>query len=82
MNTRFDEITPKVWMVNESDPWPEAYIAIIFGAEDQLGKILKKDQKLFFSLSEALNRAKDLKIKYSVKQIRIFYPNQGSIIVK
>lgn len=83
MKTKHDGSTPHgVWIVNESDPWPDPYIAIIFREAKLLSSALKEDQKIFIRLDEALNRAHVLKEKYNAKQIRLFYSTQISIIVK
>lgn len=70
----------QLWLVSESDPKPDNYIAL-FCVDTNSNK-----NRLGFSVytnsKEALDRAKHLQLKYEVKQIRLFYPNSVSIIIK
>ncbi len=69
------------WMVYEGNPWPDLYIAITFGDEETLRETSKMDGRIFHQLDEALSHARMLQERYSVRQIRLFYPNQISLIV-
>lgn len=70
----------QVWLVSESNPKPDNYIAIFCvdanSKKDRLGFTVYPNSK------EAMGRAKHLQIKYAAKQIRLFYPNSVSIIIK
>ena len=70
----------KIWLVCETNPWPDNYVGIFFFTK------VSKENKHGFSthhtIQSAIIRAKFLLEKYEVKQIRLFYPNRESIIVK
>lgn len=70
----------QIWIVSESNPKPDNYIAVFCLSENH------KRKKIGFSVHpnsrEALARAKYLQTKYEAKQIRLFYPNSVSIIIK
>ncbi|SMG48305.1 hypothetical protein SAMN05661096_03446 [Marivirga sericea] len=70
----------QVWLVSESNPKPDNYIAIFCvdakSKKDRLGFTVYPNSK------EAMGRAKYLQVKYAAKQIRLFYPNSVSIIIK
>lgn len=70
----------QLWLVSESNPKPDNYIAIFCvdakSKKDRLGFSVYPNSK------EALGRAKYLQVKFEAKQIRLFYPNSVSIIIK
>ena len=72
----------KVWLVDEEIQRTDPYIAILVREKELSEKPLKKAYKICHSTGEAIAYASELKKKYGVKQVRLFYPNDISIIVK
>ncbi|WPP52032.1 hypothetical protein [Catalinimonas niigatensis] len=72
----------KVWLVDEEDPRPDQYIAILICENEMIERANKKAYKKCHNAKEALSTASELKKKYGVKQIRIFSPNGVSFIVR
>lgn len=72
----------RVWLVDEENPRPDPYIAILVREKEFLEQPLKKGYRLCHSVQEAIAYASKLKKKYGAKHIRLFYPNNISIIVK
>jgi hypothetical protein len=72
----------KIWLIDEEDPKPDPYIAILVCEREFMERANKKAYKICHDAKEALHNATELKKKYAVKQIRIFYPNGISFIVK
>lgn len=68
------------WLVCEADPWPDTYIAI-FNIQKATTQS-KIGHSKYASIHKALNRAKILQRKYKVKQVRLFFPNRISILIK
>lgn len=68
------------WLVCEANPWPDNYIPIFYTSKNDENK--KHGYSVFTNLQYAWYRARLLRQKYGVKQIRLFYPNSVSIIVK
>lgn len=70
----------QVYMVSESDPKPDNYIAIF--CKDKNSNLKKLGYSAFSNINDALNRAKILQSKYGAKQLRLFLQNSVSIVVK
>jgi hypothetical protein len=66
--------------VSEVNPKPDNYVPIFH--VDKESKKNKEGFSVFVKMDEALNRAQYLCSKYSVKQIRLFYKNKSSVIIK
>ncbi|WKV12329.1 hypothetical protein [Marivirga harenae] len=70
----------QVWLVGESNPKPDNYIAIFcIAAKNNKSRLGFSE---YSTAREALARAKYLQVRYEAKQIRLFYPNSVSIIIK
>lgn len=69
-----------VWLVSKDNPKPDPYIAILV-REKESQESCKESYKVCRSAKEALAFALELKKKYGVKQVRLFYPDNVSIIV-
>ena len=70
------------WIVLEDNPKPDNYIGIIMLSDGQPASIDKNTPySVFFDRQAAISRAFELKERYQVKGIRIFYPegNSGKI---
>lgn len=61
------------WIVMEENPKPDQYIAVIAVDEERLLRIESKPCSKFETSDEALVRASELRKKYNVKSIRMFY---------
>ncbi|WKK86831.1 hypothetical protein QYS48_08095 [Marivirga arenosa] len=68
------------WLVSESNPRPDNYVAIF--CVTKASKIKRLGCSVYPNVNEALKRAKYLQVKHKTKNIRIFYPNSVSIIIK
>ena len=72
----------KVWLVEEENPRPDPYIVILVREKEFLEQPLTQAYRICHSVREAITYASVLKKKYQAKHIRLFYPNNVSIIVK
>lgn len=72
----------KVWLVEKENPRPDPYIAILVREKEFLEQRHTGGHTICHSVQEAIEYASKLKEKYGVRQIRLFYPNNVSIIVK
>jgi hypothetical protein len=72
--------TNHILLVSENNPKPDNYIAIFHipkeSAENQNGF------SVFTNMDQALQRAEYLSKKYKIKQLRLFYNNRRSIIIR
>ncbi len=69
------------WIVMEENPKPDQYIAVIAVDEERLLRIESKPCSKFETSDEALVRASELRKKYNVKSIRMFYLEGNSFKV-
>jgi hypothetical protein len=69
------------WIVMEENPKPDQYIAVIAVDEERLLRIESKPCSKFKTSDEALVRANELRKKYNVKSIRMFYLEGNSSMV-
>lgn len=69
-----------IWIVIDENPWPDEYIQILVKPKVDTQQMLKTFSaiKLFDNEKAALEEAKELKIKFNAKAIRIFYPEGDS----
>lgn len=72
----------KIWLVNEANPRPDSYIAVLVGEGELFTQTRPREYKMYRSARKAMDRAAALRKKYGVKQIRLFYPSGVSLIVK
>ncbi len=61
------------WIVLEDDPTSDGYIAIRVVDEDKNLRIENKPCSIYKSSQEAMNRARQLREKFKVQSIKIFY---------
>ncbi len=67
------------WVVLEDNPKPDNYIGVIMLGDGQPININKNTAyTVFFNRQAAISRALELKRRYEVKGIRIFYPEGNS----
>ncbi len=69
------------WIVLEENPKPDQYIAVIAVDEEYFLKIESKPCSKFLTSDEALVRARQLKERFKVKNIRIFYMEGNSSFI-
>ncbi len=69
------------WIVLEESPKPDEYIVVLEVDEERFLKIERKPCSKFLTREEAINRARQLKNKFDVMSIRIFYIEGNSDIV-
>lgn len=69
------------WIVLEENPKPDQYIAVIAVDEERFLRIESKPCSKFLTNDEALVRARQLKDKFKVKSIRIFYMEGNSTFI-
>ncbi len=69
-----------ILLVTETNPRPDNYIAIFHIPKES--KENRKGFSIHTKIQEALQRAEYLGRKYQVKQVRLFYHNRSSIIIR
>jgi hypothetical protein len=60
------------WIVLEENPQPDNYIAVMASDENRSLQLEKKPCSIFDSCEKAMNRARELRAKYKVRNIRLF----------
>jgi hypothetical protein len=67
------------WIVLEENPKPNNYIAVLVTDQERVLQVESKPCSTYLSNDKALDRARYLREKYDVSNIRIFYiePNSG-----
>lgn len=69
-----------VLLVTETDPKPDNYIAIFHIPKESREN--RKGFSIYSNMQTALERAEYLGKKYHVKQVRLFYNNRSSLIIR
>ena len=71
-----------VWVVIDEDPWPDTYVPIYGKVDNQATEMNRnRTEFVYYKKDDAIEKARELQVKYSAKVIRIFYHEGFSKIV-
>ena len=68
------------WIVLEENPMPDNYIAIMAAEESRVLQLEKKPCSIFDTCDKAMDRARELRQKYKVPNIRLFHQDGVSAL--